>query len=93
MLTDLEVFAIVLLVAAPFVVWRMVAQQNEIARLNRCYKGLLTGFKNLSAQNKDLRRENGTLRQIVPALTSQIRELRCHLAVDADVIEQTEIDV
>lgn len=91
-MTDLEVLAVVLLAASPFVVWRMIAQQNEIARMDRCYKGLLTGFKNLSAQNKDLRRQNGTLRQIVPALTSQIRELRRHLAVDADVIEQTEID-
>lgn len=91
-MTDLEVLAVVLLVAAPIVVWRLIAQQSEITRLDRCYKGLLTGFKSLSQQNKDLRRQNETLRQIVPALTSQIRELRCHLTVDADLTEQTEID-
>jgi len=90
MLTDLEILAIVLLSAAPFVVWRMIVQQNEIARMNRCYKGLLTGFKNVSTQNKDLRRQNETLRQIVPALASQIQAMR---QPAQDWITQQELEI
>lgn len=92
-MTDLEAIAIVLLVASPFVVWRMTALQRENARLARCYEGVLTAFKNVTQQNKDLRRGNSDLRSMVQALASEFHAMRCPKPVEVEGwIEQTELD-